>query len=59
MKGSYFHPDIQYLKQFEIGNIICQALASAYQKNPKDPIKYIANWLISKSNSADVQKDVN
>jgi len=58
MASGYTHPDIKYIKQFEIGSVICQALSDAYLAKPSDPINYIAHWLISYSNSKDVTKDV-
>ncbi|EGR28594.1 hypothetical protein IMG5_172240 [Ichthyophthirius multifiliis] len=43
--------DIDYLKQDEIGKVICKGLASLYLENPKFPVDYLAKWLLNYSAS--------
>jgi hypothetical protein len=43
------HPDLIYLKQAHIGGVINRALSDLYKTKPKNPITFLANWLLSQS----------
>ena len=45
------HPDIIYLKQSNIGGIINRGLSDLYKTQPKNPITFLANWLLNESRS--------
>lgn len=41
------HPDIKYLMNEEIGGVICQGLADTVEAKPKNPIEFLAKWLLN------------
>lgn len=45
------HADIAYLKQSNIGGIINRGLSDLYKTQPKNPITFLANWLLNESRS--------
>jgi len=45
------HPDIVYLKQTNIGGIVNRGLSDLYKTQPKNPITFLANWLLNESRS--------
>jgi len=49
------HPDITYLKSPEIGNVISKGLATVYKEQPKNPVQFLANWLLNYSATTEVE----
>lgn len=45
------HPDIAYLKSSNIGGIVNRGLSDLYKTQPKNPITFLANWLLNESRS--------
>ena len=43
------HQDITYLKQEEIGLVLAKALAETYKVHPKNPVDFLAKWLLNYS----------
>ena len=43
------HPDAVYIKQDEIGQVLSQGMAVLYLTRPKDPVDYLAKWLLNYS----------
>jgi hypothetical protein len=46
-------PAAEYLKSDEIGLVIAKGMAVLYKHNPKNPVDFLAKWLL---NYAHVQK---
>ena len=46
-------PDSEYLKSDEIGTVISKGMAVMYRANPKNPVDFLAKWLL---NHAQVQR---
>ena len=44
------NPDISYIKRDDIGVVIAKGLARLYRAQPKDPVDYLARWLLNFSN---------
>lgn len=40
-------PDAEYLKSDEIGLVIAKGMAALYKANPKNPVDYLAKWLLN------------
>lgn len=47
------HPDAQYLKREDIGAVVAKGLAVMYKTQPKNPVDFLAKWLL---NYAQVEK---
>lgn len=52
------HPDIQYLMDPKICDVIGQGLAIIYEEQPEKPVEYLAKWLLLHSNANFTQKQV-
>ena len=46
-KKESIHPDVTYLKDDQIGKVICKGLSVLVKERPKNPIDYLAKWLLS------------
>lgn len=44
--------DTKYLKQSIIGDVVIKGLTETYLNQPKNPIKYLANWLLNEHKSS-------
>lgn len=44
--------DSKYLKQSNIGDVIIKGLSETYLNQPKNPVKYLANWLLNEHKSS-------
>ena len=42
-----FHPDIQYLKNDQISEVIAEGCAVLYQEQPPNPHDFLAKWLLN------------
>jgi len=40
-------PDAEYLKSDELGMVISKGLAVLYRTNPKNPVDFLAKWLLN------------
>ena len=49
------HPDAAYLKREDIGVVVAKGLAVMYKTQPKNPVDFLAKWLL---NYANVEKQV-
>jgi len=49
------HPDIAYLKSTAIGGIVNRALSDLYKVQPKNPVTFLANWLLNESRSNQIK----
>lgn len=49
-------PEISYLKESQIINVINRGLADVYDSQPKNPINFLANWLLVESNGKEIKK---
>lgn len=52
------HPDIAFLKNSELGAIVNRGLAELYKIQPKNPITFLANWLLNESRSVEIKNKV-
>ena len=43
------HPDAAYLKSEEIGVVIAKGMAVMYKSRPKNPVDFLAKWLLNYS----------
>ena len=41
--------DAEYLKSDELGLVIAKGMAVMYQTNPKNPVDFLAKWLLNYS----------
>jgi hypothetical protein len=44
------HPDAAYLKSEEIGVVIAKGMAVMYKSRPKNPVDFLAKWLLNYTN---------
>jgi len=49
MSKNKSHPDAQYLKQEQIGEVLSKGLAYTERAQPKNPVTFYANWLLNYS----------
>jgi hypothetical protein len=42
-------PDAEYLKSDELGLVIAKGMACMYRENPKNPVDFLAKWLVNHS----------
>lgn len=42
-------PDAEYLKSPELGLVIAKGMAVMYRTNPKNPVDFLAKWLLNHS----------
>jgi len=40
-------PDAEYLKSDELGLVLSKGMAVMYRANPKNPVDYLAKWLLN------------
>jgi len=40
-------PDAEYLKSDELGLVISKGMAVMYRANPKNPVDFLAKWLLN------------
>jgi hypothetical protein len=52
------HHDIIYLKNSELGTVVNRGLAELYKIQPKNPVTFLANWLLNESRSKEIMKKV-
>ena len=52
---SHEHPDAAYIKRDDIGVVIAKGLAVMYRQKPKNPVDFLAKWLL---NYASVERAV-
>ncbi len=52
------HPDVELLKNSELGGVVNRGLAELYKIQPKNPITFLANWLLNESRSKEIKKKV-
>lgn len=48
-KDSKDHPDAQYIKRDDIGVVVAKGLAVLYKTQPKNPVDFLAKWLLNYS----------
>ena len=41
------HPDATYVKRDDIGLVIAKGLAVMYKTQPKNPVDFLAKWLLN------------
>ena len=41
------HPDVSYIKSDAIGLVISKGLAVTYKAKPKNPVDFLAKWLLN------------
>lgn len=41
--------DAEYLKSRELGSVIAKGMAAMYEEEPKNPVDYLAKWLLNYS----------
>jgi len=49
-------PDVNYLKECLIGDVVNRALADLYETQPKNPVNFLANWLLVESQGQEIKK---
>ncbi len=49
------HPDIAYLKETSIGGVVNRGLSDLYKVQPKNPVTFLANWLLNESRSNQIK----
>jgi hypothetical protein len=52
------HANITYLKQDDIGLVISKGMAVLYKEHPKNPVDYLAKWLLNYAGQKDLEKEV-
>lgn len=52
------HPDVEYLKNSELGSVVNRGLAELYKVQPSNPVTFLANWLLNESRSKEIKKKV-
>jgi len=52
------HPDIAYLKSTSIGGVVNRALSDLYKVQPKNPVTFLANWLLNESRSGQIKSQI-
>lgn len=52
------HPALQYLSTPEISDILSKGLSVLYEKNPKNPVEFLALWLLNHSNEHTIKLKV-
>lgn len=52
------HPDIAYLKSTTIGGVVNRALSDLYKVQPKNPVTFLANWLLNESRSNQIKSKI-
>jgi hypothetical protein len=52
------HPDIEFLKNSELGHVVNRGLAELYKIQPKNPVTFLANWLLNESRSKEIKRKV-
>lgn len=57
-KKHTIHKDTYYIMQDDIGKVICKGLASVAKIHPKNPVDYLAKWLLAYHSQTHVQKEV-
>ena len=57
-KEGLFHPDVAYLLTPEISDILAKGLTELYEKRPRNPVEYLAAWLLNKSNETLLKLEV-
>ena len=48
-RQNILHPDIAYLMDPKITEVVGQGLAVLYEEKPGDPVDYLAKWLLKHS----------
>lgn len=43
------HPDAAYIKREDIGVVVAKGLAVMYKTQPKNPVDFLAKWLLNYS----------
>ena len=43
------HPDAAYIKREDVGLVIAKGLAVMYKVQPKNPVDFLAKWLLNYS----------
>ena len=43
------HPDAAYIKREDVGLVIAKGLAVMYKSQPKNPVDFLAKWLLNYS----------
>jgi hypothetical protein len=56
--NSQNNPDIDYIKSSELGSVVNRGLAELYKIQPKNPVTFLANWLLNESRSKEIQRKV-
>lgn len=51
-------PLIEYLATPEIANIISKGMSILYEKQPRNPVEYLALWLLNQSNEKLIKQKV-
>ena len=49
--------DAEYLKGKDLGLIIAKGMAVMYKQNPKNPVDFLAKWLLNYSNVERAEED--
>lgn len=52
------HPVVDYLSNPEIADVLSKGLSMLYEKNPKNPVEYLALWLLNQSNEKTIKMRV-
>lgn len=46
------HDSVAFIKNEEVGKVLCQALADLYERRPKNQLHFLGNWLLNYSKSS-------
>jgi len=58
MRGGSIHPDVEYIKQDEVGQVIAKGLAEVVKVRPSNPVNFLGQWLLGYQMSTEVKKTV-
>lgn len=57
-EGPKLHPDAEYLLRPDIADILSKGLAELYERRPKNPVEYLALWLLNSSSEKVLKLEV-
>ena len=49
--------DADYLKSADLGQVIAKGMATLYETNPKNPVDFLAKWLLNYSKVEQIASD--
>ncbi len=54
LNTSSSHPDVDFLKSVGVTSTVSRGFAELYKVQPKNPVTFLANWLMNESRSLEI-----